>query len=324
MGTASRILLTLVLALAAVAAPGADDAIFTLTDPVGDDHGDGTLLYPANDDFKPGTLDLRSFSAWPVAGGVEFEAVFARAVPKPYRRAVDTGGTQLTTLARHGFYTMNLDVYIDSDRQPGSGRTAMAPGRRAEVATESAWEKAVLLMPRPDTARAQLRRLLDAASKKEYKAAHGRLPDAMAADLEAAVEREVAEAYYFPNIVSVAGPKLRFFVPTAFLGGPVSASWSYVVVVTGADLMPDVNLGVESGLIGDPMNRLMMLPVGPGKSQERFGTSHADHELLPPIVDAFVPAGASQEALLGAAFGEESRPVVLPGVVPAQAAAPAK
>jgi hypothetical protein len=318
MRTVPQALLTAILVLLAATAPAADDAIFTLTDPVGDDHGDGSLLYPANDDFKPGTLDLRSLSARPVAGGCEFEAVFARAVPKPYRRAVDTGGTQLTTLARHGFYTVNVDVYIDTDRRPGSGRTAMAPGRRAEVTTEAAWERAVLLMPRPDTARVQLRRLLDYASEKEYRAAHGRLPDAVAADLEAAVEREVAEAYYFPNIVSVSGPKLRFFVPTAFLGGPPSASWSYVVVVTGADLMPDVNLGVESGVIGDPMNRLMMLPVGPGKSQDRFGTSHGDHELLPPIVDAIVPPDASQEALLGSAVAAESRPVVLPGVIPAE------
>ncbi len=322
MRKASQALLTLVLTLAAIAAPAAD-AVFTLTDPAGDDHGDGSLLYPANDDFKPGTLDLRSLSARPVEGGFEFEAVFARAVPKPYRRAVDTGGTQLTTLARHGFYTINIDVYIDTDGKSGSGRTAMAPGRRAEVAIESAWERAVLLTPRPDTARAQLRRLLASSARKEYKAAHGRLPDAVAADLEAAVEREVADAYYFPNLVSVAGPKLRFFVPTAFLGGPLSAAWSYVVVVTGADLMPGVDLGVESGVIGDPMNRLMMLPVGPGKSQERFGTSHGDHELLPPIVDAIVPPGVSQEALLAAALGVESRPVVLPGVVPAQAAAPA-
>jgi len=120
-----------------------------------------------------------------------------------------------------------------------------------------------------------------------------------------------------------AGSILLVVLPTAFLGGPLSAAWSYVVVVTGADLMPGVDLGVESGVIGDPMSRLMMLPVGPGKSQERFGTSHGDHELLPPIVDAIVPPGASQEALLGSAVAAESRPVVLPGVVPAQAAAPA-
>jgi hypothetical protein len=116
MRTASRILLSLVLALAAVAAPGADDAIFTLTDRVGDDHGDGTLLYPANDDFKPGTLDLRSFSAWPVAGGVEFEAVFARAV----------SGRGISSTARS-----QADSLATSARRPGAIAVRPEPGCRS-------------------------------------------------------------------------------------------------------------------------------------------------------------------------------------------------
>ncbi len=43
-------------------------------------------------------------------------------------------------LEQHG---VSIDVYIDIDREPGSGRVAMLPGRVAEVHSDHAWEKAV-------------------------------------------------------------------------------------------------------------------------------------------------------------------------------------
>ena len=59
------------------------------------------------------------------------------------RVPIDNGGTLLTDIATLGFYTFNVDIYVDTDRVPGSGRTAMLPGRKAEVDPASAWEKAI-------------------------------------------------------------------------------------------------------------------------------------------------------------------------------------
>ena len=87
-----RILVTLAAAaiLAASLRPPARSAdsrsIFVLTDPRGDDHGDGKLIYPRRDDLRPGDLDLVSLEARALADGTEFEATFARPIQPTARR----------------------------------------------------------------------------------------------------------------------------------------------------------------------------------------------------------------------------------------------
>ena len=169
------VLAVLLLPLAAAALRPAAEArgksvIFKLEDPRGDDHGDGSLVYPLRDDFQPGDLDLLSFSARAEDGGTTFEATFARPVRSPGGRTIDIGGGNLNDVARFGFYTFNLDVYIDMDRVAGSGSTNMLPGRVAEIAPENAWERAVCLTPRPYEAQEALRRLMVSAVKRDTKA----------------------------------------------------------------------------------------------------------------------------------------------------------
>ena len=61
----------------------------------GDDHGDGSLLYPLRDDLAPGELDLRSLTARADPDGTMFEATFARPIRRPDKRAIDAGGGTL-------------------------------------------------------------------------------------------------------------------------------------------------------------------------------------------------------------------------------------
>lgn len=61
------------------------DVVFTLTDPKGDDFGDGKLVYPQRDDMTPGDLDIVQFKATQEEDGTWFEATFARTVQKPCR-----------------------------------------------------------------------------------------------------------------------------------------------------------------------------------------------------------------------------------------------
>src|SRR5512136_3239912 len=84
------VLVGLGLALPAPAAEG--QPIFTLTDPKGDDYGDGTLMYPLRTDMQPGDLDLVKLSAFAQPGGTLFEATFARSVRVPPRRTIDPVG----------------------------------------------------------------------------------------------------------------------------------------------------------------------------------------------------------------------------------------
>jgi hypothetical protein len=63
---------------------------------------------------------------------------------------------------------------------------------------------------------------------------------------------------------------------------------------------------------------LMILPISPGRWQDRFGGGREDAEIQPPLVDVIVPKGKKQETILADFSAREKRPVVIPGVVPAE------
>lgn len=300
-------------------ARAAPEPIFVLEDPRGDDYGDGSLTYPLRDDLKPGDLDLISFSARPEGDGTRFEATFARSVRKPARRPVDAGGTSLDWVARFGFYTFNLDVYIDIDRVFGSGETAMLPGRRAEVDSAFAWERAICLTPSPYEARERLKRLWFDAAKERLRKSTPHLDGATEDSLRQAVSADVEKRVFFPTRVRVLGSRVRFLVPGSFLDGPARPLWGYVVAVSGADVFQRLDLGSTLGLKEKPVPALMILPVKPGRTGEAFGGGRDGDTLEPPLVDILVPPGATQEAELRDYDLRTDRPVRLPGVVPARA-----
>ena len=302
---------------AAVAAPAAR---FTLEDPRGDDHGDGTLLYPLRDDLAPGDLDLVSLSARAEKDGTTFEATFARPIRVPGREPVDAGGTSLDRVARFGFYTFNLDLYVDTDRVAGSGRRAMLPGRKAEVDSTCAWERAICLTPRPFEAIEALRGFRLAAAKDSLERSAPRVDAEDVARLRKETEAEIDSTVFFPTRVRVVGSKIRFFVPARFLGGTARDAWAYVVAVSGADIAQRIDL--KTGLSGsaDFVKGLMIVPIAPGQSKERFGGGRENDELMPPLVDVLVAPGVAQEEALRDYDRKAGRPVRLRGAVPAEVA----
>jgi hypothetical protein len=295
---------------------GAASPLFELDDPRGDDHGDGKLVYPGGTALQPGELDLLSFSARAERDGTWFVAVFARPVRQPAGETVDQLGTQLDAVARLGFYTFNLDVYIDTDRQPGSGGRITLPGRHAEVDPASAWERAVVLTPRPHEARGELKRMLMRDLTQELRSGATDLGHAEADALRAQIPADVEQRIYFPHQVRVRGNQASFFVPAALLGGPARPEWSYVVAVSGATLVQSLDLGRNLGRDAAMEDSLMILPVAPGRWSDRFGGGREGAPNQPPLVDILVPKGTSQEAILS--DFDRDRPVLLPGVVPAE------
>ncbi|MBP7149129.1 MAG: hypothetical protein KBD01_16495 [Acidobacteria bacterium] len=317
--------LALGLALATAPAARGADAIFKLDDPRGDDHGDGRLLYPNRDDLVPGDLDLLSFAARAVKGGTEFEAVFARPVHAPGDRTIDIGGGSIADIARFGFYTFNVEVYIDTDRLPGSGRTDTLPGRRLAIAPEYAWERAVALVPRPYQARDGLKTLEARREKRQLKESAGRVTTAQSDEIKAQAARAVEGLFFFPTRIKVAGPKIRFFVPAEFLGGPARPDWAYVVLVTGADVEQKFDVMSALGVTKEPPPQLMVLPIGLGRFQDQFGGGREDDlDLQSPVVDMIVPAGTTQEQLLQRTDPVAGTFAQVPGIVPDKAAEPVK
>lgn len=314
----SRVVFVLAVLFAVASfARAASKEIFTLTDPRGDDHGDGNLIYPLDDDLDPGDLDLISLTARDEGNGTRFEATFAKPVRVPGRVAIDDLGTQLDVVARYGFYNLNLDIYIDTDRAAGSGGITMLPGRHAEVDPSTAWEKAIILTPRPNEARSELQRMLIKTLNEDAKREESDLETEEIEALKKQIPVDVETRIFFPTQIRVRGQRISFFVPALFLGGPAKATWAYTVATSGADLLVsfDVNrvLGRQEG-----MKSLMILPISPSRWQDRFGGGRENAAIQPPLVDLIVPKGKKQETILSDFDSRGKRPVVIPGVVPAE------
>lgn len=308
-------LVALCLGAAALAAPAFAGTAFTLTDPRGDDHGDGYFAYPGRTDFQPGDLDLLTLAARNADGGTWFEATFANPIRQPGREAIDDLGTQLDRVARNGFYTFNLDVYIDTDRVPNSGALAMMPGRKAEVDPAGAWEKAVVLTPSPGLARSELKTMM---TQSVIEARHEERERGLGErrELRQEIGLDLEDRVFFPVLTRVRGRTIRFFVPASFLGGPARPDWSYVVAVTGAELVQSFDLTAAVGLADPRRDNLMVVPVSPGRWSDRFGGGVEGEALQPPLVDVIVPEGRFQEVVLRDFRSAEDRPARLPGVVP--------
>lgn len=296
-----------------------DKPVFTLSDPRGDDYGDGSLIYPQRDDLDPGELDILAFAAYPDKAGTVFEVTFAKPVRKPERRTIDEVGTSLDSVARLGFYNFNVDIYIDIDRIPGSGSTMTLPGRRVTIDPAFAWEKAVCLTPRPAAARDALKAILERDQKKEAKQREGRVTTEDEKRIAAGVTRDLASDVFFPSLVWVTGNHVRFFVPASFLGGVAKDTWAYVVADSFADLQERVD--VTSVLGGNAkVPALMIVPVQPGRGPDFVGGGHEDDNLEPPLIDIIVPPGTKQENVLKDYDLRSDRLVRLQGVVPAEVA----
>ena len=304
-------------AFAVAALPAfAGKAIFTLSDPRGDDHGDGNLVYPLMEELDRGDLDLVSLKAEADGDGTWFEAAFAKPVRVPARQVIDDLGTSLDTVARFGFFTLNLDIYIDTDRVPGSGAVSTLPGRLAAVDPSSAWEKVILLTPRPHEARAELKRMMNRAIKDEMRRDDSTLEEDQAAAMREQIPADVEERIFFPTKIKVRGNRIGFFVPGIFLGGPAKPTWSYVVAVSGADVLQSFDLNRALGRNTGKEEALMILPISPGTWTDRFGGGRENAEIQPPLVDILVPEGKKQENVLSDFDQRRKERVVLPGVVP--------
>jgi hypothetical protein len=290
----------------------ADDAVFRLADPKGDDHGTGALIYPNRPDMQPGDLDLVEFSARHADGGTWFTVEFARPIRDPRGEVTAVGQQPVEKLARNGFYTFNVDVYVDRDRVAGSGRTQALPGRNVDIDRNFAWEKAIIVSPRQDIARTLLELHLDTVYEAELRATQGRVGKADVEAIQARSQSEVADFYLFPNQIRVRGRRLEFFVSASDLGGQASPEWAYTVLVTGADIE-------QLGRVGfNPTNRpkLMTMPVTRGIKYDSFGLpSDADINQA-PVVDLLAAEPGQQEAILDDYDVIAGRLAQVPGVAP--------
>lgn len=301
-------------AAAPAGAQGRSITLFTLQDARGDDVGAGDLIYPDRPDYQQGDLDLVSLSAEMADGGTWFIAGFNGPVRDPADQRGEIGPERLDRVARHGFYTLNLDIYIDTDRKPGSGSTATVPGRGVQVDRRDAWEKAIILTPRPEIARTLMVGNAERVLEEQRRAQVGNVSGEDYRNIRQAVDQTVDQRYHFPTRVQVRQKEIRFFVPDAFLGGKANPAWAYTVFVTGANVQPRQRL--LDMPFKDEAFAVMQQQAGPGRSAERFGIRSQGDPAQPAIVDVLTVDPGLQGRMLRDYDVVAGRLPRLVGVVP--------
>jgi len=240
-------------------------SFFSLADPPGDDYGPGYYVYPENNAYKPGSFDILGFDVVENEGFVRFKIELKKAYVS----------------------NQNIEIYIDKDHVGGSGNPSALPGRRANIAHESFWEKAVLITPLPELASKELKRI--------------------APDLVGSV--------IIPKKYWVSGNQVICDISTQEVGVP-TPTWGYVVAVTPSDFeRPN---GGKIGLkdIGADLNGALLIREvqnKPGKNN--FGGGDVSG-MSSNIIDVIVPSGESQEKVLRGYNSITRTLVTLTGVYP--------
>jgi hypothetical protein len=257
--------------------------LVSFNDPIGDDNGSGTLSYPQRADYQSGDLDLQQLSISREETGFWFTAKFKNTIHDPRDAPSSIGGESLANFARKGFYQFNVDIYIDTDRINASGNTFSLPGRHIQIDPRFAWERAVILTPRPELMRHQL---IDVLAEQ--------FPGRTVTEIEASVD----ESIIFPTRIKAHGKTIDFFVPTQFLTGGDGVNWAVTAFVTGALTSVSADLSFVNSS-AKPIDRLQLGVMQPmnGYSKESFGFSGRD--IPSPVVDLLAASAEQQVKQLG-------------------------
>jgi C-terminal binding-module, SLH-like, of glucodextranase len=254
--------------------------LITIDDPAGDDFGSGTLIYPQRADFQAGDLDILQLQISRDKEGFWFKATFRNPIrdPATVPHAM-TGPESLASFARKGFYQFNIDFYVDTDRIRGSGNTFTLPGRQVRIDQDFAWERAVILTPRPELMRQQL---LDALNEQ--------FPDGT----NKLNETRLDQSIIFPTRIRVHGKTISCFVPAGFFSGSDGSDWAVTAFVTGAMTTIPADFSFSPATKA-PLDRIELGVMQPeaGRPRNTFGYSGA---VTSPVVD-----------LLGGSAGQQVR-----------------
>jgi len=108
----------------------------TLLDPVGDDNGPGNYTYPTDPVYVPGSFDLTKVDIEDAGDNVIFKVSVNAPISNPWGMA-------------SGFSVQMIEIYIDTDRKPGSGFTNTMVGMDVVFSPDDAWDKCVIISPQP-------------------------------------------------------------------------------------------------------------------------------------------------------------------------------
>ena len=167
-------------------------------DPVNDDKGPGTYVYPTNAVFKPGSFDLTKVVIDADNENVYFKISFRVPIENPW-------GSPL------GLSIQTIHIYIDKDGKENSGFRDFIPGVRAQTTPKSAWDIAILVEGWPTELKASVK----SSAPEMYKA-----------------------CIFPTKGVSVEGNTIIIPVPKKSLGGDFEKGWGFQVLILGQEGFP--------------------------------------------------------------------------------------
>jgi hypothetical protein len=109
---------------------GTREYLLVIDDPVGDDHGPGSYVYPTDPVFEPGVFDIEGFSL----AVDERNLIFTFRLNGPINNVWGSG---------LGLSVQTFDIYIDTDPGAGTGARLLLEGRNAVLPADHGWEYAL-------------------------------------------------------------------------------------------------------------------------------------------------------------------------------------
>lgn len=239
--------------------------VVSFDDPAGDANGPGYYQPPGDPDFLPGDFDLRRFAVFEEGDKLVFEVTLGENV-RPPTSAQRNNSTPVNL--NNNIFFQNIDIYLDTDRTPGSGYTMCIPGRRVAFADGQTWEYAVVMTPQPGPARAVTESALGA----------------------------VARHVLFPENLQSRGRTITARVPWTFFGGRPTKDWGYSVHVSGARW--ERSFAVIDRIAGRHEPDAYTMPVLGVRESWTFGGG-PQGKAHPWVVDVLLPADVEQSKVLG-------------------------
>jgi carbohydrate-binding DOMON domain-containing protein len=190
-------LLALVLAPALAAQPA---QTISFKDPLGDDDGPGSYVYPTDPVYTSGSFDLTDFSVTTKGDRVTFDVTVNAPLKDPWG-------------LRSGFSVQMVFIFIQTDERAGKRFTETVPGLNVNFDPADAWDKLVILSPQP-------------AVRVE-------------AEIEAKVDLPMQSSIIVPDRAKGKGRTISAGVELARLGGGDPAKWGYQVVMQSNEGFPE-------------------------------------------------------------------------------------
>ena len=179
---------------------GETTMILEVQDPVGDDDGPGSYLYPTDGVFADSVFDVDHFSV----GSDGINLVFTFDFVGPVENSWNSS---------NGLSVQTLDVYIDTDPGAGTGARMLMPGRNAALQEGYGWEYAIW--------------------------AEGWTPQVVMVDPDTLEPKEYTEATGgMTVVVDSANNQVVVRVPLSFLPEGNPADWGYAAAVLGQEGYP--------------------------------------------------------------------------------------